>query len=31
VLPDVNLSGFQLVDLYRNGFLSGIDQCGVDR
>ncbi|MCW2700751.1 MAG: putative protein of unknown function zinc metallopeptidase [Blastococcus sp.] len=31
VLPDVGLSGFQLVDLYRNGFLQGIDACGIDR
>ena len=29
VLPDVSLSGFQLVDLYRNGFLQGLDKCGV--
>jgi predicted metalloprotease len=31
VLPDVGLSGFQLVDLFRNGFLQGIDACGVAR
>jgi predicted metalloprotease len=29
VLPDVDLSGFQLVDLFRNGFLQGLDTCGV--
>jgi predicted metalloprotease len=29
VLPAVDASGFELVDLFRNGFLSGLDQCGV--
>jgi predicted metalloprotease len=29
VLPDVGLSGFQLVDLFRNGFLQGLDTCDV--
>jgi predicted metalloprotease len=29
-LPDVDLSGFQLVDLFRNGFLRGLDSCEVD-
>jgi predicted metalloprotease len=29
VLPEVGLSGFQLVDVFRNGFLSGLDTCGV--
>jgi hypothetical protein len=30
VLPDVGLSGFQLVDLFRNGFLQGLDACGLE-
>ena len=30
VLPEVGLSGFQLVDLFRNGFLQGLDACDVD-
>jgi len=30
VLPDVDLSGFRLVDLFRNGFLQGLDTCKVD-
>jgi len=31
VLAAVKLSGFQLVDLFRNGFLQGLDSCGIDR
>jgi hypothetical protein len=30
VLPEVGLSGFQLVDLFRNGFLQGLEACDVD-
>jgi predicted metalloprotease len=30
VLPTTELSGFQLVDLFRNGFLRGLESCGVD-
>jgi len=30
VLPAANLTGFQLVDLFRNGFLSGLDTCHLD-
>ena len=30
VLPTTELTGFQLVDLFRNGFLRGLDTCGVD-
>ena len=30
VLPDADLSGFQLVDLFRNGFLRGLETCGVN-
>ncbi|SOC48727.1 Predicted metalloprotease [Blastococcus aggregatus] len=30
VVPDADLSGFQLVDLFRNGYVDGIDACGVD-
>jgi predicted metalloprotease len=31
VLPDADLSGFQLVDLFRNGFLRGLETCGVQQ
>lgn len=27
VLPDADLTGFQLVDLFRNGFFEGLDAC----
>jgi len=30
VLPDANLSGFQLVDFFRRGFVSGPNACGVE-
>lgn len=30
VLPDADLTGFQLVDLFRNGFVEGLDACGLD-
>ncbi|MDQ3735629.1 MAG: hypothetical protein M3400_16810 [Actinomycetota bacterium] len=30
VLPESNLSGFQLVDFFRRGFVVGPDGCGVD-
>ena len=29
VLPDVGLSGFQLVDLFRNGFVRGLSACDL--
>jgi hypothetical protein len=29
VIPDVGLTGFQLVDLFRNGFVRGLSQCDV--
>ncbi|TKJ18639.1 neutral zinc metallopeptidase [Blastococcus sp. CCUG 61487] len=29
VLPGVDLTGFQLVDLYRAGFFEGLDACGL--
>jgi predicted metalloprotease len=29
VFPDVGLSGFQLVDVFRQGFLSGLTACGL--
>jgi hypothetical protein len=29
VLPDVDLSGFQQVDLFRAGFLEGLAACDV--
>jgi predicted metalloprotease len=29
VIPDVGLSGFQLVDLFRNGFVRGLSACDV--
>jgi len=31
VLPDVDLTGFQLVDEFRSGVFSGIAACGLDR
>ena len=31
VLPDADLSGFQLVDLFRNGFLRGLESCQVQQ
>jgi hypothetical protein len=31
VLPAVDASGFELVDLFRNGFLQGLDACGLNR
>jgi predicted metalloprotease len=31
VLPDADLSGFQLVDLFRNGFLRGLESCQVEQ
>ncbi|MCO7219066.1 neutral zinc metallopeptidase [Klenkia sp. PcliD-1-E] len=30
VFPDVSLSGFQLVDVFRQGFLYGLTSCGLD-
>lgn len=30
VLPDAELSGFQLVDFFRQGFVVGPDACGLD-
>jgi predicted metalloprotease len=30
VVPDADLTGFQLVDLFRSGFLDGLDACGLD-
>ena len=30
VLPDVTLTGFQLVDVFRTGFVQGVDACGID-
>jgi len=30
VLPEVDLSGFQLVDFFRRGFVVGPDACGVE-
>ncbi len=29
VLPDVNLTGFQLVDIFRTGFTRGVEPCGL--
>jgi predicted metalloprotease len=29
VIPDVGLTGFQLVDLFRNGFVRGLSACDV--
>lgn len=30
VVPDADLTGFQLVDLFRNGFVQGLDACSLD-
>lgn len=30
VVPDAGLTGFQLVDLFRNGFVQGLGACGLD-
>ncbi|GHE10287.1 neutral zinc metallopeptidase [Klenkia taihuensis] len=30
VFPDVSLSGFQLVDVFRQGFLYGLTSCGLE-
>ncbi len=30
VIPAADLTGFQLVDLFRNGFADGLDACGLD-
>jgi hypothetical protein len=30
VVPAADLTGFQLVDLFRNGFVEGLDACGLD-
>jgi len=30
VLPDVDLTGFQLVDIFRSGVFQGISACGID-
>ncbi|MDT0278451.1 neutral zinc metallopeptidase [Blastococcus goldschmidtiae] len=30
VVPDADLTGFQLVDFFRNGFVQGLDACGLD-
>ncbi|SDG73060.1 neutral zinc metallopeptidase [Klenkia brasiliensis] len=30
VFPDVGLSGFQLVDVFRQGFLFGLTSCGLE-
>jgi hypothetical protein len=29
VIPDVALTGFELVDVYRTGFLRGVESCGL--
>jgi len=29
VFPDVGLSGFQLVDVFRTGYLQGLTSCGL--
>jgi predicted metalloprotease len=29
VIPDVDLTGFELVDVYRTGFLRGVESCGL--
>ena len=29
VVPDADLTGFQLVDLFRSGFVEGLDACGL--
>ena len=28
MVPDADLTGFQLVDLFRTGFVEGLDACG---
>ena len=30
VVPAADLTGFQLVDLFRNGFVEGLDTCGLE-
>jgi predicted metalloprotease len=30
VLPDVDLTGFELVDVFRTGFVQGVDACGIE-
>jgi predicted metalloprotease len=30
VVPAADLTGFQLVDLFRNGFVEGLDACGLE-
>ena len=30
VVPDADLTGFELVDLFRNGFVEGLDACGLE-
>jgi hypothetical protein len=30
VVPSADLTGFQLVDLFRSGFFEGLDACGLD-
>lgn len=30
VVPEADLTGFQLVDLFRTGFFEGLDACGLD-
>ena len=29
VIPEANLTGFQLVDIFRSGFTRGADACGL--
>ncbi len=29
VIPDVELTGFQLVDIFRTGFTRGVEACGL--
>jgi hypothetical protein len=29
IIPDVDLTGFQLVDIFRAGFTRGVDACGL--
>ncbi|MCU1620726.1 MAG: exported protein of unknown function, partial [Modestobacter sp.] len=29
VLPDVDLTGFQLVDVFRSGVFQGLTACGI--
>jgi predicted metalloprotease len=31
VLPAADLTGFELVDLFRSGFFEGLDACGLDQ